>query len=261
MTHWSTRALARVAVERGLRPQIAHSTVSLILRYAELQPHRSRYWQTPTLNEAFRRRAAGVLWCYENVHQLAEKGELVLCLDEKPNIQALERTHPTRPLWPGRIERQEWEYIRHGTVNFLVALVVSTGRMRGWCLAANKSANLRPALRELFREHRRAKRIHLIWDGGPSHTALATQIFLRQHYPQVRVLQTPAHASWLDQAELLLRAFSDRYLNCGDWASREELVQHLEASSQEYNQLWAHPFRWTWTRSHLREWMKRHTGS
>jgi hypothetical protein len=85
MTHWSTRSLAQEAEERGLVPAIAHSTVSLILRAADLQPHRSRYWKTPTIDAAFLQSAAQVLWCYENVANLAKKGDVVLCLDEKPN--------------------------------------------------------------------------------------------------------------------------------------------------------------------------------
>src|SRR5919109_3093833 len=80
MTHWSTRSLAQVAVQRGIVPRIAHSTVALILRQADLQPHRSRYWKTPTLNQEFRERAAGVLWCYERALDLARQDELVLCL-------------------------------------------------------------------------------------------------------------------------------------------------------------------------------------
>jgi hypothetical protein len=137
MSHWSTRGLARVATERGLVPEIAHSTVSLILRAADLQPHRSRYWRTPTLDDDFVRRAARVLWCYERAEKLAEHGEIVLCLDEKPNIQVLERRRAPQRMRPGQIERREFEYIRHGTVNLLVTLVVHTGKMRAWCLDRN----------------------------------------------------------------------------------------------------------------------------
>ena len=89
MTHWSTRSLAVVARLRGIAPTISHSTVALILRDADLQPHRSRYWKTPTLDDNFRHKAAQVLWCYEQAQRLAERGEVVLCLDEKPNIQVL----------------------------------------------------------------------------------------------------------------------------------------------------------------------------
>lgn len=259
MTHWATRSLALIASRRGIVPQIAHSTVALILRAAELQPHRSRYWKTPTLNAEFRQRAAGILWCYERALDLAARDELVICLDEKPNIQALERAAPTQPMRPGQIERREFEYLRHGTVNFLVALLVHSGKMRGWCLPKNDSVYLCRALRELFYQHRQRKRIHLIWDNGPSHISDYTAQFLRNYQDQVRVLCTPPHASWLDQAELLLRAFTDQYLDRGEWLSREHLIDHLGASWPEYNRLFAHPFDWSWTRHSMNKWIERHS--
>ena len=258
MTHWSTRSLARVAVERGLVPKIAHSTVSLLLRTADLQPHRSRYWKTPTIDADFEKKAASLLWCYEQASILAARGEVVLCLDEKPNLQALERRRPTRPMRRGEIEHQEFEYIRHGTVNFVAALVVHTGKMHGWCIEHNDSAHLCAILPELFRGHRRARRVHLIWDGGSSHIAEETTAFLRVHYPHVRVLFTPAHASWLNQAELLLRAFSERYLKRGEWKSRQQLIEHLDASWREYNELFACPITWTWTRQKMHRWVEQH---
>lgn len=94
MTHWSTRSLAEMAVERGLVSHIAHSTVSLILRDADFQPHRSCYWITPTLNAEFLRRAGRILWLYERTEALQAQGEIALALDEKPNIQALQRVRP-----------------------------------------------------------------------------------------------------------------------------------------------------------------------
>jgi hypothetical protein len=257
MTHWSMRSLAQVAAERGLVPTIAHSTISLILRAADLQPHRSRYWKTPTIDAAFVKRAAQILWCYERAPDLAAKREIVLCIDEKPNMQVLERRRPTQPMQPGQIERQEFEYIRHGTVNFLVALVVHTGEMRGWCLDHNDGAHLRPALTELFHEHRHARRVHVIWDGGSSHISEETETWLRRHYPRVRTLVTPPHAGWLNQAELLLRAFSERYLKRGNWKSRQQLVEHLDASWPEYNERFAHPITWSWTRQKMRRWVAR----
>ena len=257
LTHWSTRSLARLAVARGLVPRIAHSTVSLILRSASLQPHRSRYWKTPTLNEEFLERAARILWLYERVDWLLEHDEVILALDEKPNIQVLERCAPGRLLRPGEIERREFEYIRHGTVNFLVALAVHSGKMRGWCLPANDSYHLCRVLPRFFYQYRQARRIHLIWDGGSSHISGYTQEFLRIYQPQVRVLVTPAHASWLNQAELLLRSFASHYLDRGDWSSEEQIIDHLNASWPEYNRLFAHPISWSWTRCDMHKWVEK----
>src|SRR5690349_6896508 len=257
MTHWSKRSLAVAARLRGIAPTISHSTVELILRDADLQPHRYRYWKTPTPADTFRRKAASILWCYERAHVLAQRGEVVLCVDEKPNIQVLERRCSKRPMRPGLIERQEFEYVRHGTVNFLVKLVVHTGQMRGWCLEANDGACLRSLLPYLLGNHRDARRVHLIWDNGPSHIAQETRDFLRSAYPHVRVLFTPAHASWLNQAELLLRAFGAHYLQRGDWGSRSEFIDHLNASWPEYNHRYAHPFTWSWTRPKMHDWVDR----
>jgi hypothetical protein len=137
MTHWSTRSLAEIARKRGLVPHIAHSTVSLILRSADLQPHRSRYWITPTLNAEFLQRAGCILWLYERIEALKAKDEITLALDEKPNLQALQRVRPTQPMRAGQVERQEFEYERHGIVNFLVLLNIYNGQMRSCCLDKN----------------------------------------------------------------------------------------------------------------------------
>ena len=259
MTHWSTRSLARVAVKRDLVSQIAHSTISLILRTADLQPHRSRYWITPTLDAKFIQRAGRILWLYERVDSLWAHDEIVLALDEKPNIQALERARPAQPMRPGQIERQEFEYIRHGTVNFLTLLNVYNGQMRSCCLDKNDSEHLCRALPQLLRPFRPFRRVYLIWDGGPSHISAATAAVLRSYGSWLRVLFTPAHASWLNQAELLLKSFEVRYLQRGAWASRQDLIDHLIASTPEYNRLWAHPINWSWTRRDLHEWADKKT--
>jgi hypothetical protein len=256
LTHWSTRSLAQAAAAQGIVDNIDHSTVALLLRAADLQPHRCRYWKTPCLNAEFVERASKILWCYEQVEHLAQRGEVVICFDEKPNLQALERW-PQYPMRPGHMARQEFEYARHGTINFAGALVVRDGNMRGWCLDKNDSEHLAPVLEELFAEFKWAHQIHLIWDGGPSHTSSATQNLLHAYKKRVRVLLTPAHASWLNQGELLLRAFGERYLKRGEWSSRQALIAHLGGACREYNDWFAHPFTWSWTRRDLHQWLDR----
>lgn len=258
MTHWSTRSLAKVAMQRGLVPHIAHSTVSLILQNADLQPHRSRYWITPTLNPDFLQQAARILWLYERTEALRAQDEIALALDEKPNLQALQRTHPTQLMRPGQIERQEFEYERHGIVNFLALLNIYNGKMRSCCLDKNDSEHLCRALPTLLQPFHSFRRVHLVWDGGPSHTSAATISFLRSRYGSwLRILCTPAHASWLNQAEILLKSFDLRYLQRGDWVSRQALIDHLYDSTPEYNRLWAHPIHWSWTRRDLRNWAEK----
>jgi transposase len=258
LTHWSVRSLQQAAVDAGIVPAIHYTTVAAILRRAELQPHRWRYWKTIVWDAAAVDRAARVLWCYERVDWLLARGEVVVGLDELPNLQALER-HPIRRAAAGRIERQEFEYVRHGTVNWLAALSVHDGRMWGEELAANDGAHFRPAAARLFDAYGWAKRLHLILDNGASHIAAETQAFFAAWRPWLRVLFTPARASWLNQAELLLRAFDDRYLDRGSWVSRDALVAHLHASRDDYNAHFAHPFAWSWTRRDLRAWLRTNT--
>jgi transposase len=218
LTHWSTRSLAEMAAACGIVPHITQSTVSLILRAADLEPHRCRYWKTPVLNPAFVQLASAVLWCYKRVNSLFERGEVVLCWDEKPNLQATAR-EPRKAIIAGHPEKQEFEYTRHGTVNFATALDVQTGMMQAWCLERNDSEHLCKALADLFHFFRWARKIHLIWDNGSSHISHDTGQFLRGYKDRVQVLHTPAHASWLNQGELLLRAFSAWYLQRGSWSS------------------------------------------
>ena len=128
ITPWSSQDLARPAVEDGIVGSIRPATVRRLLHDVDLQPHRTRYWKTARLDARFQERAEQVLWCYGNAERLAEQGIWVVCVDEIPTFQILER-QPLRRAIPGSIEQQEFDYTRHGTVNMLVFLVVHTGLM------------------------------------------------------------------------------------------------------------------------------------
>jgi hypothetical protein len=209
ITHWSSEDLARQAVADGIVGSISPRTVRLILDRVDLQPHRTRYWRTTRLDARFKTRAEKVLWCYGNAERLARRGYWVVCADEVPNFQVLER-RPIRRSIPGSIEQREFDYTRHGTVNLLAFLVVHTGRMRAVVLEQNDAANYIPALEEFRRRHHRLRGAYLIHDGGPSHISGATAEYFDGCHGWWRPRLTPARASWLDQAELLIHAFSDR---------------------------------------------------
>jgi hypothetical protein len=103
------RTLPQVVVEQALVESSHYTTVAHVLAQASLPPHRSRDWKTARVDEEFLRLAAKVLWCYELVDWSHRRGEVVICMDEKPNIQALRRVAPNQPMGPGRIERREFE--------------------------------------------------------------------------------------------------------------------------------------------------------
>jgi hypothetical protein len=257
ITHWTPQDLARQAVADGIVDAISPRTVQRILRGVDLQPHRTRYWKTVCLDSQFKERAEQVLWCYGNAERLARRGIWTVAVDEVPNFQALER-NPIRRAIPGSIEQQEFEYTRHGTVNLLLFLMVHTGRMEVAVEAKKDAEHYIRELRAFRGRHRGLKGVFLIQDGDPSHTAGDTQAYLSGGGDWWRPRQTPAHASWLNQAELLVRAFGHRYLKRGSWGSREALIEHVLASGQEYNGLHAHPFEWTWTNQKMRQWFAKH---
>jgi hypothetical protein len=257
LTHWTSEDLAREAVAQGIVAAISPRTVRAILQGVALQPHRTRYWRTCRLDPRFKARAEKVLWCYGNAERLARRGYRVVCADEIPNFQVLERD-PTRRAVRGSIEQQEFDYTRHGTVNLLTFLVVHTGRMEAVVLDRNDAAHYIPALDRFRRAHRRLRGVFLIHDGGSSHIAGATADYFAGCDGWWRPRLTPARASWLDQAELLIHAFSYRYLRRRSWRSREEFIRHVMDSWPEYNERYAHPFEWTWTNPRMRRWFARH---
>ncbi|MBX6316236.1 MAG: hypothetical protein IRY99_25485 [Isosphaeraceae bacterium] len=100
--------------------------------------------------------------------------------------------------------------------------------------------------------------VYLIHDGGPSHIAAATDDYLSSLGNWWRPRRTPAHASWLNQSELLNNAFEGRYLKRGSWPDRWAFIEHVHTLGSEYNHLFAHPFEWTWTNQKRRSWFSKH---
>src|SRR5205823_13582623 len=111
ITHWSSSDLAREAVLEGIVPSISSRSVRRILQAVDLQPHRTRFWKTARLDADFLERAIKILWCYTYADHLARHGFWVVCADELPNFQILERKRVRRAI-PGSIEQREFEYRR-----------------------------------------------------------------------------------------------------------------------------------------------------
>jgi transposase len=260
ITHWSSKDLARQAVADKIIPAVSPATVRRILHDVDLQPHRTRYWKTARLDARFKERAEQVLWCYGNAERLAERGLWVVCVDEIPTFQVLER-HPIRRAIPGSIEQQEFDYTRHGTVNMLVFLVVHTGLMELVFLAKNDQEHYLPELELFRRQHKELQGVFLIQDGGASHIGGDTQRYFAGSKQWWKPRYTPANASWLNQAEILIHAFKHYYLKRVSWKSQEEFKTHVLASWPEYNHRYAHPFEWTWTNQQMRQWFARHASN
>jgi hypothetical protein len=191
---------------------------------------RTRYWRTARLDGEFKERAERALWCYENAARLTQRGICTVCADEMPNQQVLERA-PIRRAIPGLVERREFDYVRHGTVNVLNFLVVHTGRMETAVVERKDATHYIRELRAFRRRHRRLRGVFLVHNGDPGHTAGDTAAYLDGCGGRWRPRLTPAHASWLNQAELLNRAVAPRYLRRGSWPERQAFVDHVLASA------------------------------
>jgi transposase len=257
ITHWSSEDLARQAVTNKIVSAVSPATVRRMLHNVDLQPHRTRYWKTPRLDARFKERAEQVLWCYANAASLAKQGIWVVCVDEIPTFQVLER-NPIRRAVPGSIEQQEFDYTRHGTVNMLVFLVVHSGLMELAFLEANDHEHYLAELKLFRRQHRKLRGVFLIQDGGPSHIATGTKTYFASSQGWWKPRYTPANASWLDQAEILIHVFKHYYLKRASWKSQEEFKTHVLASCPEYNHRYAHPFEWTWTNEKMQQWFAKH---
>jgi hypothetical protein len=181
----------------------------------------------------------------------------VVCVDEVPTFQVLER-QPIRRAIPGSIEQQEFDYTRHGTVNMLLFLVVHSGLMQLVFLEANDHEHYLAELELFYKQHKELKGIFLIQDGGSSHTAAGTHSYFAKSKGWWKPRYTPANASWLDQAEILIHAFKHYYLKRVSWQSKAEFKTHVLASWPEYNHRYAHPFEWTWTNQSMRRWFAKH---
>jgi len=243
-SHWSHSQLAStLSADMG----ISASQIGRILAAMDLKPHRVRYWISRRDDPDFWERAADVCGLYLN----APDSALVLSVDEKTQIPVRSRTQPTTPLAPGRPERQENEYVRHGIANLVTALDVHGGGVfHADSIAANNSTNFCAFLEEIDVKVAAELEIHLIMDNGPSHTSAQTQAWLADH-ERFFVHHTPSHASWLNMVELFFSILSRRLIKRGIFTSAEDMVTKVMAFIAEYNRT-AKPFRWTYDGSPLR---------
>ncbi|HUF96324.1 MAG TPA: IS630 family transposase [Acidimicrobiia bacterium] len=242
-SHWSHRLLAEdLADDMG----ISESQVGRILAELDIKPHRVRSWLSRPDDPDFWERAADVCGLYLSPPQNA----LVLSVDEKTAVPARSRKHPTRPAEPGRPERQEFEYRRHGTASFITALNVVSGEVLARDVDRNTAVNFISFLEDIDRMVDPTLEIHLVMDNGAAHVAKATKAWLADH-PRFVAHHTPKHASWLNQVELFFSILTRRLLRRGEFSSRDDLIGRVMDFIREHNSK-AKPFRWTYDGSPLK---------
>jgi len=230
-TQWSTRSLAR-------RSGLSHDTIHRIWRTFGLQPHRCESFQLSTDPE-FVDKVRDVVGLYLNPPDHA----LVLCVDEKSQCQALERTQPVLPLGPGRAERQTTDYFRHGTVSLFAALDVKTGNIIGRVQARHTQRQFRQFLRDINAATSADLDLHLVLDNYATHKTPAVRRWLARH-PRFHLHFIPTHSSWLNQIERWFAKITNQAIRRGSFRS----VQHLRQTIRLYiaaNNQDPKPFVWT----------------
>ena len=201
-THWSTRSMAQ-------RSDLSHTTVSRIWRAFALQPHRTETFKL-SADPLFIEKVRDIVGLYLDPQDRA----LVLCVDEKSQIQALDRTRPLLPLRPGQVERRTHDYVRHGTTSLFAALDASTGKVIGQCHRRHRAVEFRKFLDAIESEVPAELDVHLIADNYATHkTALIRNWFAKR--PRFHIHFTPTSASWLNLVERWFGLLTEKQLRRG----------------------------------------------
>lgn len=231
LTHWSSRRMAE-------RHGVSQSFVVRLWRRHGLKPHQLDYY-VASPDPDFTAKAAAILGLYLNPPAHA----VVLCIDEKSHIQALDRTQPTLPLLPGRPERHSFDYLRRGTLSLYAALEVSSGRVRGHCAPRHTAAEFVRFLDQAVRGYGR-KAIHIILDNLSAHKAPEVQTWVAKHR-RVHLHYTPTYSSWLNQVELWFGKLERDCIARGIFSSTLDLKRKVLAYINRHNTE-ATPFLWTY---------------
>lgn len=231
--------LCERAVERGVVEHISRSHLQRILQAGDVRPHRVRQWlHSP--DPQFRDKVNAICELYRQ----APKGSVVLSIDEKTGIQAIERKHADRAPQPGRARRREFEYIRHGTQALTAALDVHSGRVLGRCTDRRTQDDLVAFMEDVACAYPKGA-VHVVWDNLNTHRAQAVwHDFNARHDGRFVFHFTPLHASWVNQIELLFGTYSRRVLRHASHTSTAHLRQRTEAFIAQRNRS-PKPFKWT----------------
>jgi transposase len=238
-THWSTRAMAK---ESGL----SQTAVSRIWRAFGLQPHRSETFKL-SKDPLFVDKVRDIVGLYLSPPDKA----LVLCVDEKSQIQALDRTQPILPLRPGQAERRSHDYVRHGTTSLFAALDVACGKVIGRCFRRHRSQEFRKFLELLDINVPGDLDVHLILDNYGTHKTAAIHRWLLRH-PRFHLHFTPTGSSWINLVERWFAELTNKTIRRGSHNSTRQLESAIYDYIEHCNET-PKPFVWTKTADEILE--------
>lgn len=242
-THWSLRSMAASC---GHAP----STVQAIWKAFALQPHRSETFKLST-DPQFVEKVRDIVGLYLDPPDRA----MVLCVDEKSQIQALDRSQPMLPMRPGQAERRTHDYTRHGTTSLFAALNTATGKIIGKCYKRHRSKEFLAFLREVEKQVPKDLAIHLVMDNYATHKTQEIRNWLARR-PHWHVHFTPKGASGINQVERYFAELTQKQIRRGIHRSTAELEAaihaHIEATNED-----PQPFRWVKTADQILNSIKR----
>jgi len=242
-THWSVRSMAK-------QSGVSATTVHRIWRAFSLQPHRTETFKLSN-DPLFVEKVRDIVGPYLDPPEKA----LVLCVDEKSQIQALDRTQPLLPMRPGQPQRQTHDYVRHGTTSLFAALDVATGQVIGECHRRHRSIEFKKFLSTIDAQVPEDLDVHLVMDNYATHKTPAIRKWLAQR-PRFHVHFTPTGASWIHMVERWFATLTAKQLRRGTHRS----TRQLEAAIQDYIAVAnkdPKPFVWTKTADEILESIRR----
>ncbi|GHU11431.1 IS630 family transposase [Betaproteobacteria bacterium] len=232
-TRWSVRKLAKAT---GISVGAVHG----ILNAGDLKPHKVHHWCGKSPDPEFATKQATIIGLYMNPPTNA----LVLCVDEKSQIQALDRTQPLLSMRSGNPKRLTATYKRNGTTCLLAALAVHEGTVKARCVDSTNHVNFLNFLKHLYRSTP-GKELHIIADNLSAHKQKDVMAWVNKRR-RLHLHFTPTYSSWLNQIEIWFNIFTRSVLKGGVWHSKQALVAQIMLYIRRYNEQSAHPFRWTY---------------
>ena len=221
-THWSSRAMAKAS-------GISVSSVQRIWRAFGLQPHRIETFKLST-DPDFVVKVRDVVGLYVSPPEHA----VVLCVDEKSQIQALDRSQPMLPMRPGQAARRSHDYKRHGTTSLFAALDIATGHVIGKCYGRHRAREFRKFLDEIEQRVPNGLDVHLVWDNYATHKTPLIRNWLAKR-PRWHVHLTPTSASWLNQVERFFALITERKIRRGIYRSVTALRADIASFIDKHN--------------------------
>lgn len=277
ITNWTARELCDEVHKQEIC-QISSRQIQRFLKSRKIQPHRYQNWMEPNISDIgeFRKEAKNICDLYHEALYLADQGIHLVSVDEKTNIQALERLNKTKQMTPGSPEKIEFEYKRNGTLQLTPSFEITTGKIINYriadtrnevdfCQHIEKTINLVPDAGWIFIADQLnvhfseslvkmiAEKLDIKGDLGVKgkrgilKNLKSRKEFLTNESHRIRFAYTPKHCSWLNQVEIWFSTLSRKVIKRGHFGSKKELGDTIENFINYYNETMAKPYKWTYT--------------